>query len=746
VTQSVGYGKTLMVFHMLRRALGDKAFREGLRRLYGDNVFRAAGWSDVEAAFSAVAGEPLAAFFQQWVERPGAPELRLGTVEVQPGEGGYRLRVAIEQVQEGPAFDLRVPLAVQLEGGETALVREVEMDGRRALLELEVASRPMRLAVDPAFDLFRRLHREEIPPAISQALGSERVLMVLPAAAPRALRSAYQGLVEAWQRGGDGKVEVARDDEIEALPADRAVWLLGWENRFRPVLGASLADYGFAADEDRAALPGKELRRGEHAVVAIARNPENQDRAVGWVAAADPATLSGLARKLPHYGKYSYLAFTDGEAENVLKGQWPVTRSPLTATLAEGSDARIILPERRPLAELPAAFSAERMMEDVRRLADPALEGRGLGEAGLERAAELIAEAFRAAGLAPAGDDKDSYFQTWQAQAGEPERTLTLRNVIGLIPGRDTERAGEAVVVGAHYDHLGLGWPDVREGNRGKVHAGADDNASGVAVLLELARLLADGPAPDRTIAFAAFTGEEAGRLGSRHFLEAGRGAHASTVVGMLNLDTVGRLGEGPLYAIGAGSAREWPHILRGAGYMSGVTVTPVAEPLDSSDQVSFIEAGIPAVQLFSGAHADYHRPADTADKVDPAGLTRVASVARHTVEYLAGRDGRLTSSGAGSAAGADGGRPARRAALGTVPDFGYAGEGVRLSGVNPGSPAEAAGLREGDVLVSLNGEGIGSLRGYADVLAKLTPGDTVEIRYLRGGEQRIVAAQAVKR
>jgi predicted metalloprotease with PDZ domain len=214
----------------------------------------------------------------------------------------------------------------------------------------------------------------------------------------------------------------------------------------------------------------------------------------------------------------------------------------------------------------------------------------------------------------------------------------------------------------------------------------------------------------------------------------------------MLNLDTVGRLGDGPLYAIGTASAREWPHILRGAGYVSGARVEAVAEQLDSSDQVSFTEAGIPAVQLFSGAHADYHRPTDTPEKVSAESLAKVAVVARETIDYLAGGEARLTRAGTQQAGAASPDRQARRAALGTVPDFAYAGEGVRLSGVNPGSPAEAAGLRQGDIVTAISDRAVNSLKEYADVLRALAPGDAVRIHFLRDGAPRTVDTRVVER
>jgi len=174
--------------------------------------------------------------------------------------------------------------------------------------------------------------------------------------------------------------------------------------------------------------------------------------------------------------------------------------------------------------------------------------------------------------------------------------------------------------------------------------------------------------------------------------------------------------------------------------------VEAVAEELDSSDQVSFTEAGIPAAQLFSGAHADYHRPSDTTDKVTADSLLKVAAVAREAIDYLAGPDAKLTRSAAQPASGPGSDQPMRRAALGTMPDFAYSGEGVRLAGVNPGSPAETGGLQAGDILTAVNGRTLNSLKEYAQVLRELAPGDAVRISFLRDGTAHTVDARTVER
>ena len=192
-------------------------------------------------------------------------------------------------------------------------------------------------------------------------------------------------------------------------------------------------------------------------------------------------------------------------------------------------------------------------------------------------------------------------------------------------------------------DHLGRGEYGAPAAAAGRIHPGADDNASGVAVLLEMARVLAGRPQP-RSIVFIAFTGEEAGRLGSKHYLQNATRYPPEHLLAMVNLDSVGRLGERPLLMLGAGTAEEWVHILRGAGYVTGVQVKPVDDDIGSSDQTSFIEAGVPAVQLFAGAHPDFHRPGDTVDRIDAGGLLKTAQVLKEITTYLAGRPDAIPS------------------------------------------------------------------------------------------------------
>lgn len=743
-TQAVGYGKTMMLFHMLRQKLGDATFIKALQHLYRQYLFQVASFDEVAKTFSQVSGQPLQPFFKQWVERTGAPFLRVRNAQVKPTGKDYLLTATIEQIQPGEGYLLELPLAVYMEGTDKVYQARISMTEKTYPLRLRLPARPLRLDVDPQFDIFRRLHRNEIPPALSQAFGAERALAILPSQAPKAVQEGYAALAQAWRQGRGEYLEITTDADLDKLPTDRTVWLFGWENRFRP-LNRALADYAYQADKDSVQVAGTELRRDQHSVVVIARHWKNPAHALAWVAADNRAAIPGLARKLPHYGKYSYLGFTGNEPENMVKGQWPVVNSPMSVLLTKNQTAiKAELAPHKPLIELPPLIKTQRMMQDIAYLADPKMAGRGLDTSELDQAAQYIADEFQAAGLKPAGGS-GSYYQTWTAQVGKPKGNVTLRNVAGMFPGTRPELP--KLIVGAHYDHLGRGWPDVHQGDEGKIHPGADDNASGIAVMLELARILGPQWHPERTVVFVAFTAEEAGKLGSMHYVQQSGSHPGNHIMAMINLDSVGRLGTGELLVLATDSAREWAHIFRGAGFVTGVPIKTVAHDIGSSDHASFLEAGIPAVQIFTGPHADYHRPTDTIDKVDAAGLAKVAAVLKEAVEYLAFRTEPLNSrrlTGQGESSDRSG--QTRQVTLGTVPDFGWAGQGVRLSGITPATPAEAAGLQSGDIIIRLNGAAIDTLADFANVLRTLKPGDSLTIEFLRNQKQQTVTAQVVAR
>lgn len=727
-TEAVGYGKTLMGFHALRRQLGDEKFVEALHRLYRDQRGRRASFGDLEKVFNAVSGRDLRRFFADWIERPGAARLGVEIEAVRETTGGFVVAGRLEQRQDGEPFALEVPVVIETTTGPVRST--VTLDARNAPLTLEVAARPLALHVDPDFDLFRWLDPRETPPSIGQIFGEPEILALLPAAEGAEQLERYRGLIAAW-KSDDHEIEARLDTEIERLPAGRAIWLLGRENRFAGEL--------FEAAGVSLHLQGETVPFAGHSLVLIRRHPENVEKAVGWLVVEPVEAFPGMARKLPHYGKYSYLGFEGTEPTNTVKGEWPADDSPLHIDLRPAGERGAPLPalapeKRRALAELPPVFSQKALAAHVGFLAAPEREGRGLGSRGLAEAAEYVARQLEAAGVKPGVGE--GYLQTFNVP-GPEGRQVEVANVIGVVPGTREDWREQSVVVSAHLDHLGRGWPDVHHGDEGKVHPGADDNASGVAVLLELARVFGAGERPARSVVFIAFTAEEAGRLGSKHFAEHPTPLPLSGLRAAVNLDAVGRLGSEKLGVLGGSTADEWPHVFRGCSFVTGVESRMLPGSAEGSDQWSLIEKGIPAVQITTGPHPDYHRPGDTVEKVDLAGLVKVATFVKEAVAYLAERPEPLNVTIAGSTPAASA-TPAqgRRVSLGTVPDFAFAGPGVRLGGVVPGSPAEKAGLAEGDVLLRLDDQEIADLRAFSERLKTLSPGQTVRVTVRRGEEE----------
>lgn len=706
-TEAVGYGKTLMGFHMLRRQLGDDTFRKALQSLYRNRRGQRVGFTDVRHEFEKAGGVDLATFFSQWVDRAGAADLRLEDVR----RDGRSVRGVIRQAQRSGLLDIEVPVSVRTATGYVA--QTVRLRGATTPFRIAVDAEPLLLELDPEFDVFRLLDPRETAPSIGQVFGDTAVLAVLPARASAAEQQVYRDMLARWVSPAQ-KVEVSLDSDVDELPADRAVWVFGRENRYGgPLLKAASA-----------VEPA--LARDDASVTFVQRHPGNPAKAVGFVAFGSAAAAPGLAGKLPHYGKYSYLVFEGDDAKNTIKGEWSADDSPLRVDLRGNGQpplAPLAHPARAPLAVLPPVFSAQKMTAHVNYLAAPERDGRGLGTRGIEEAANYIVEAFKAARLTPAGDD-GGWLQHFPQGA----------NVIGVLPGANPAFTGQAIVVSAHYDHLG---PD---------HPGADDNASGVAVLIELARALASQPAPPRTIVFAAFSAEEAGLIGSRWFAAHPAPVPLAGIRANLNLDTVGRLGSGPVRIIATGTASEWPHVFRGVGFTTGIAIQNIEGAGQSSDQQAFIERGIPGVQLFAGASLDYHKPTDTPDKIDAAGMVKVATVAKEAIEYLAARPEPLNatiSAAAAAPAQPPPGTPReRRASLGIVPDFAYTARGVRADSIVPDSPAAHAALQPGDILLTVAGQPVDDMQAYSNVLKTLKIGDLVMVEYRRGAAVEAVQVE----
>jgi aminopeptidase YwaD len=303
------------------------------------------------------------------------------------------------------------------------------------------------------------------------------------------------------------------------------------------------------------------------------------------------------------------------------------------------------------------------------------------------------------------------------------------------VPGRDPALAGEVVVIGAHFDHLGRSSTGALDPwARDAIRNGADDNASGTAAVLELARRFALHPAR-RSIIVAHFTGEELGLLGSQWFVEHSPVA-LDSVVAMVNFDMVGRLKDDRLIVYGVGTARELPALIDSANVEPKLHVQPVADGFGPSDHSSFYAKGIPVLHFFTDLHEDYHRASDDVWKINAAGEERVVAVAERVVRAIADRPARLTAVRV-AAPKMSSAREGSNVYLGTIPDMASSDTpGLKLTGVRAGSPADKGGLVAGDIIVQFAGREVKDLYTYSDALYAHKPGEEVEVVYLRGGQR----------
>lgn len=748
---AIGYNKSMMIYHSLRQMLGDDKFIKAIQLFYQQNKFKKATFHDVQQAFESISGEKYGWFFEQWLDRPGAPDLKIKNASIEKMNGKFQLAFSLIQSQPGQAYRLRVPVAITLEHQKLASMQVVELNQTEQLFQFEFAERPLNITVDPQFDVFRRLDRNEIPPALSQVFGAEKVAIILPETADETEFREYELLAKSWSQSK--QVRIIRQNEIKSLPTDPAIWFFGQNNQFSNEFKAILSKYQVELKSDSIRIEQTAFALKDRGFILSFRHPDLPEQTIAWLFTTNTKSLAGLGRKLPHYGKYSYLGFEGDEPTNILKGQWPTINSPLSLTIQQPDNEKIKvetpeLPVRKALANLSPVFSEAMLMRHVQYLASNELKGRGFGTPELDAAAEYIANQFQQIGLQP-GLEKGSYFQTWEDVGGENGTKAVLKNVIGFIPGSNPAWADQSVVIGAHYDHLGLGWPDMRTGNKGQIHNGADDNASGIAVLIELARQLTQTMKPARSIIFVAFTAEESGRRGSKYFVENYKRFPSQKIMGMLNLDTVGRLNNQQILILGGNSAREWIHIFMGCGYVTGIKHQLVQQELDASDQVSFTEKGIPAVQLFTGPHADYHRPSDDIEKIDASGLIQVAAFTKEAISYLAERDTPLTVTQPANTSTTASPPPAsgpRRVSLGIMPDFSYTGEGIRVNAITAGTAAEKAGLAKGDILKKIGDMPLKVLRDLATSLQNHKPGDEVPVVFERNGAIKEIIVKLTER
>jgi len=421
------------------------------------------------------------------------------------------------------------------------------------------------------------------------------------------------------------------------------------------------------------------------------------------------------------------------------------------------------------------------LRKHVEYLASDKLEGRRTGQPGAETAAGYVANMFARLKLKPGvvgKNGKRGYMQSYTyvvpknphgTPAGEKVEAnppISGYNVIGVLDGHDKVLKNEAIIIGAHFDHLGRGGqgsgsltPDSTD-----IHHGADDNASGTAAMLELARMFAKEKKNKRTIIFIGFSGEEDGLFGSKAYT-ANPVFPLDKTVAMINLDMVGRLNDAKLNIGGIGTASEWKQLVESKN-VKPESIVPIAlnpnmkfnpgttgphfnlalndDGFGPSDHASFYMQKIPVLFFFTGTHLDYHKPTDTAEKINYAGTRGIIDYVASIVRAVDENPTRPTYTVAKTTN--TGGRMGFSVSLGTIPSYGDSTDGMLVDGVRENSPAQRAGIKAGDKIVLIGTKEIKNVYDYTESLGGLKPDVEVDIVVTRGGERLNLKITPVKR
>jgi len=378
----------------------------------------------------------------------------------------------------------------------------------------------------------------------------------------------------------------------------------------------------------------------------------------------------------------------------------------------------------------------EDVYEHIRYLSSDALEGRYPGTKGSQLAIDYISHQFKKNKILPFGDNGYLQFFNFSNFNGQ---TISVPNVVGVIPG--TSLKDEYIVIGAHFDHLGYGGPHSGslDMNSKDIHNGADDNASGVAGMLELASKLSQEQGQNkRSIIVIAFNAEEQGIFGSKHFannfdLKNGK------IVTMINLDMIGRLRDLNLNVMGTGTSPIFDKILDKAAAKHFLNISKNPDGFGPSDHSSFYVNDIPVLSFFTGAHSDYHKPNDDIEKINVSGQLKVVKMIYDVITDIDDNDAPPQFTEAGPKASKSTGMVRLKVTFGFMPSYSSAGNGLGVDGVRANGPAGKAGLKKGDVIIEINGSAIEDIYGYMAILEKLNPGESSDVKFLRDNKEIII-------
>ncbi|HEU5292531.1 MAG TPA: M20/M25/M40 family metallo-hydrolase [Cyclobacteriaceae bacterium] len=377
-------------------------------------------------------------------------------------------------------------------------------------------------------------------------------------------------------------------------------------------------------------------------------------------------------------------------------------------------------------------FDPIKISEHVKTLSSDAMKGRGTGKEGEKLAADYIQSQFKKLKLTPKGENK-TYLQAFPFKGGahgEGEAGIA-NNIVGFLDNK----AATTIIIGAHYDHLGMGdqGSSLDANPQEKIHNGADDNASGVAGVIELARFLSTNKVKEKNnFLFLCFSGEELGLFGSKYFTEHPT-LDLTTVNYMINMDMIGRLDAQTkiLMVHGTGTSPVWEPLVKKLEN-ENVKIKTDSSGTGPSDHTSFYLKNLPVLHFFTGSHSDYHKPSDDWDKINYKGEADVLSVIAKVITEL---DGQPKLAFLTTKTKQTGTRSAFKVTMGVMPSYSSEVEGLKVDGVTDGRPAQKAGIQTGDVIIQMGDLVIKDIQNYMDALGKFEKGQTIPVKVKRGEE-----------
>lgn len=346
--EAIGYGKVLMINHMLRRLVGDANYINAYARFYNDNKFKNASYSDIKESFESVSGQKLDWFFDLWVESQGAPSLRIDSVKYMEIDGDHAVSFNLITEVKSENFKFDIPIAYWVEDEEKVIYDIIKVDNHITKITKRFDDRPVKFTVDPNYDIFRRMDKLEVPTTLSTAFGAENALIILPSKSKylKEYDEMADLLIKSQQAQGKLLLKVF-DTGLDSIYEANLVWILGYENKYANEINVQTIYKDQIPTDDL-----NKMKSISNTGSLVYCAPKGSEKVICFIGAKDKQAIPALTRKLPHYGKYSYLGFEGNEANNVLKGEFPVLNSPLTYEFEyEGRklESDLILAPTKPL-------------------------------------------------------------------------------------------------------------------------------------------------------------------------------------------------------------------------------------------------------------------------------------------------------------------------------------------------------------------------------------------------------------